>query len=50
MMIIFPYATDAPIYSFPKATVGVIAINVAVHVAWSLSAPEAAEPYALKLG
>jgi membrane associated rhomboid family serine protease len=48
--MIIPYSTDAPIYHFPKATLGVAGINVAVHLAWALTSPEAAEPYALKLG
>jgi membrane associated rhomboid family serine protease len=50
MFMIVPYSTDAPIYHFPKATVGVIATNVAVHLAWCLASPEAAEPFAMKLG
>lgn len=49
-MIIIPYATDAPIYHFPRATLGVIAANVAVHAAWCSLPPEVAEPYAMKLG
>ncbi len=48
--MIIPFSTDAPIYHFPKATLGVIASNVVVHVAWSLASPDAAEPYAMKLG
>ena len=48
--MIIPYSTDAPIYHFPKATLGVIAANIAIHVAWSLAGPDAAEPFALKLG
>lgn len=50
MFLIVPYATDAPIYHFPKATLGIIATNIAVHIAWSMSFPEAAEPFAMKLG
>ncbi len=49
-MIIIPFATDAPVYHFPKATIGVIVVNVAIHAAWCASGPEAAEPYAMKLG
>jgi membrane associated rhomboid family serine protease len=48
--MIIPISTDAPIYHFPKATLGVIASNIAIHVLWSFQAPAAAEPYALKLG
>ena len=48
--MIIPFATDAPIYHFPKATLGVIAANVAVHALWMATSPEAAEPYAMKLG
>lgn len=48
--MIIPISTDAPIYHFPKATLGVIAANVAVHLAWSYLPPEAAESYAMKLG
>jgi membrane associated rhomboid family serine protease len=48
--VIIPYSTDAPIYHFPKATLGVIAANVVVHIAWCYLPPEAAEPFALKLG
>jgi membrane associated rhomboid family serine protease len=45
-----PCSTDAPIYHFPKATLGVIGLNVAVHLAWSYMPPESAEPFAMKLG
>ena len=45
-----PYSTDAPIYHYPKATIGVIAANVAIHVAWSLGPSDAAEPYLMILG
>jgi membrane associated rhomboid family serine protease len=48
--VIIPYSTDAPIYHFPKATLGVIVANVAIYVAWGCSSPEAAEPFAMKLG
>ena len=48
--MIIPYSTDAPIYHFPKATLGVIAANVAVHVAWCALPPDSAEPFAMKLG
>lgn len=48
--MIIPYATDAPIYHFPWATLGLIATNVAVHVLWSVMPPESAEPFAMKLG
>jgi membrane associated rhomboid family serine protease len=49
-MLIVPYATDAPIYHFPKATLGMIVINVAIHFAWIFSGPESAEPYVMVLG
>ncbi len=48
--MIIPYSTDAPIYHFPKATLGVIAANVAIHVAWSFLPADSAEPFAMKLG
>lgn len=48
--MIIPYSTDAPIYHYPWATLGVIATNVAIHVAWSFLPPDAAEPFAMKLG
>ncbi len=48
--MIIPYSTDAPIYHYPKATLGMIATNVAVHAAWIALAPEVAKPYAMKLG
>ncbi len=49
-MLIVPFSTDAPIYHFPRATLGLIAANVAVHVAWSSLPPDAAEPYVMILG
>jgi membrane associated rhomboid family serine protease len=49
--MIIPFATDAPVYHFPKATIGVIACNVLIHVAaWGFVPPESIEPYAMKLG
>ena len=48
--MIIPYATDAPIYHFPRATLGIIAVNVAIHITWICLPPEVAEPYAMKLG
>jgi membrane associated rhomboid family serine protease len=48
--MIIPFSTDAPIYHFPRATLGMIALNVAVQAAWAFTLPEAAEPYALILG
>lgn len=50
MLLLVPYSTDAPVYHYPWATLGAIAANVGVHLAWSLLPPEAAEPFALKLG
>jgi membrane associated rhomboid family serine protease len=44
-----PYSTDAPIYHWPRATVGLIAADVLIHVGREL-APQAAEPFALALG
>lgn len=48
--MIIPYSTDAPVYHFPRATLGLIVVNVAVHVAWCYSEPDSAEPFALLLG
>jgi membrane associated rhomboid family serine protease len=33
MLVLFPYSTDAPIYHFPKVTIGLIVVNVAVFIA-----------------
>ena len=50
-MIILPITTDAPIYHWPRITVGLIATNVAIHLAWSYAPdPLAFEPYLLILG
>ncbi len=48
--MIIPYATDAPIYHFPRATLGIIVANVAIFAACRLGDPAAAEPYAMVLG
>ncbi|MBX7168385.1 MAG: rhomboid family intramembrane serine protease [Pirellulales bacterium] len=32
MFLFFPYNTDAPVYSFPYATVGLIVLNTAIHL------------------
>lgn len=48
--MIIPYSTDAPIYYWPRATLGLILTNVAVHVAWSYSPPDSFEPFAMRLG
>lgn len=48
--MIIPFATDAPIYHFPRATLGMIATNVAIHLAWSFGDPEVARPYVMWLG
>lgn len=48
--MIIPFSTDAPIYHFPKATIGLIAVNVAVHSLWWIVPPEAIKPYVMELG
>ena len=47
--MIFPYATDAPIYYWPFVTVGMIVVNVLLFV-WSVSDPETARLYTLFVG
>ena len=32
MFVFFPYATDAPVYHFPYATIGLIAANTLIHI------------------
>jgi membrane associated rhomboid family serine protease len=50
-MIIVPLTTDAPVYYWPRATVGVILANVAIHLAQIFAPdPMAFEPFALTLG
>lgn len=46
----FPYSTDAPIYHWPIATVGLIAINVSVYFATFGATPEQVEPFILFWG
>ncbi len=46
-MIIAPFNTDAPLYHRPLGTLGLIAVNVAVWLAFSL---ESLDPYALHYG
>jgi membrane associated rhomboid family serine protease len=49
MFFILPYGTDAPVYYWPFATVGLIVVNVAVF-ALTLAAPEQVEPFILAFG
>lgn len=44
-----PYGTDAPVYHFPFATIGLIVVNVVVF-GLELAAPEQVEPWMLALG
>ena len=43
--MIIPVSTDAPIYHYPLATIGVIGVNLALYVARALYGPDAFEPY-----
>jgi membrane associated rhomboid family serine protease len=45
-----PYSTDAPVYHFPKATIGLIATNVVVHVVARVVPPEQVRPFLMELG
>lgn len=45
-----PYTTDAPIYHFPKATIGLIVATVLACFVAAGTDPEAVEPYLLVLG
>lgn len=48
--MLIPYGTDAPIYHFPFATLGIIAANVAVFAAEVAAGPETIRPYTLQFG
>lgn len=48
--MLIPYGTDAPIYHFPFATIGVIGTNVAVFAACTIAGPEATKPWILAFG
>jgi membrane associated rhomboid family serine protease len=50
MLLIVPYSTDAPIYHYPKATLGLIAVNVAIHSLWWFGPEEVLVPYAMRIG
>lgn len=45
-----PYGTDAPIYHFPFATIGVIVCNIAIFAACPIGGPEAIAPWILAFG
>lgn len=47
--MIIPYNTDAPIYHFPMATIGLITINAGVFFS-AVQNPEQAEPWILHFG
>lgn len=48
--MIIPYATDAPIYHWPRATLGVIIANVAIYVLSMSVPPETVRPWLMELG
>jgi membrane associated rhomboid family serine protease len=48
--VIIPYATDAPIYHFPRATLGLIAANVGIYFLSVNVDPKLVEPHLMKLG
>jgi membrane associated rhomboid family serine protease len=49
MVLLFPYRTDAPVYHFPAATIGLIVVNMIAFVAL-LAAPSDAKDYILQYG
>jgi membrane associated rhomboid family serine protease len=50
MFIAFPVSTDAPVYHFPFATIGLIAVNTLVYAATASMDFELVRPWALSLG
>ncbi len=48
--MIIPYSTDAPIYHWPSATLGMVAANVVIYVVSMSVPPELVEPWLMKLG
>ncbi len=50
MFIAFPVSTDAPVYHFPFATIGLIAVNTFVFAATATMDFELVRPWALSLG
>ena len=49
MFFLFPYGTDAPVYSWPIITVCMIVANILVFV-WQIANPDAVEHFALATG
>ena len=49
MILLAPYRTDAPIYHFPVATIGLIAVNVLAFFA-TIGDPEGMQEYILQYG
>lgn len=49
MILLAPYRTDAPVYHFPVATIGLIAVNVLAFFA-VIGDPEGAREYVLEYG
>ena len=50
MFVFFPYATDAPIYHRPIATIGLIVANILVFLAIGGSGSESSDPFWLVFG
>ena len=50
MFIAFPVSTDAPVYHFPFATIGLIAVNTLVFAATANMEAEVVGPWALAYG
>jgi membrane associated rhomboid family serine protease len=50
MIIAFPVSTDAPVYHFPFATIGLIAVNTLVFAATATMDFELVRPWALSYG
>jgi membrane associated rhomboid family serine protease len=48
--MLIPYNTDAPLYHFPVATIGLIAVNAIVFIVTVQVDPHVVEPWALQFG
>ncbi len=47
MFFFFPYGTDAPVYYYPVATIGLIVVNILAFIAMVSAGPEQFAPYLL---
>ncbi len=48
--MLVPYNTDAPIYHFPAATIGLIAVNTLVFIVTLQADPQNVAPWILQFG